>query len=95
MQHSLAVALLGGIAHVVAVVERREVEVEEASERARDAAHEAHPERPADRVVVRLGQPLAVLARHEPDQEQRCEVDESCAHTATQERMDINITRLG
>ena len=83
MEPGLAVVLLGSGAHVVAVVERGEVQVEEACQRARDAAHESHPKRPADSVVVRLRQPLAVLPSHEPDEEQRCQVDESCADTGT------------
>ena len=83
MESGLTVALLGGGAHVVAVVERGEVQVEEACQRARDAAHEPNPKRPADSVVVRLRQPLAVLPGHEPDEEQRRQVHESCRDTDT------------
>ena len=83
MEPGLAVALLGGGAHVVAVVERGEVQVEEACQRARDAAHEPHPKRPADSVVVRLWQPLAVLPGHEPDEEQRRQVHECCRDIGT------------
>lgn len=77
MEPRLAVAVLGISAHVVAVIERGEVQEEEACQRARDAAHEPYPKRPANSVVVRLRQPLAVLPGHKPDEEQRRQVDES------------------